>query len=57
MRLIPTTPNESSRTVILGGMIINRDFIPEGTMVLTAASTDGPNEQRFSDINLYHQKR
>ena len=57
MRMSPAAPSELSRTVLPGGMVVDGDFIPEGTMVGTAAWTDGRNEQSFSDASTYCPER
>ena len=44
----PSVRSDLSRTVLLGGMVIERNFIPEGIIAGTATWTDGVNYSNAS---------
>ncbi|KAF2258445.1 benzoate 4-monooxygenase cytochrome P450 [Lojkania enalia] len=57
MRISPPGLSELPREVMRGGIIINDDFFPEGTIVGTAGWTDNRNEEVYDEPEIYRPER
>lgn len=57
MRLSPAGPSELAREVRAGGITINNDYYPEGTIVGTSGFTNGRNEDIYDDCYEYRPER
>ncbi|KAL4882545.1 benzoate 4-monooxygenase cytochrome P450 [Aspergillus karnatakaensis] len=57
MRITPAGPSELPRTVLPGGIMIDGDFIPEGTTIGVAHWSFYRNAQYFRDPDRYQPER
>ncbi|GFF59802.1 isotrichodermin C-15 hydroxylase [Aspergillus udagawae] len=57
MRIMPPGPSEMPRIVLPGGIIVDGDYIPEGTTVGVASWSFYRNEEYFPDPNVYRPER
>jgi cytochrome P450 len=57
MRLVPAGPCEPPREVLSGGLLINGDYYPEGTVIGTSLWCDGHNEQVYGDAGVFRPER
>ncbi|PYH96549.1 benzoate 4-monooxygenase cytochrome P450, partial [Aspergillus ellipticus CBS 707.79] len=57
MRIAPAGPAELPRVVLPGGITIDGDFVPEGTVVGVAHWSFYRNEKYFSDPDTYRPER
>ncbi|KAL4896063.1 cytochrome P450 [Aspergillus ambiguus] len=57
MRLAPSVATTIPRTVLQGGLIVDGEFLPEGTMVGTTTYSIHRNPTYFKNPNIYHPDR
>ncbi|KAI9155031.1 Cytochrome P450 monooxygenase atnE [Paramyrothecium foliicola] len=57
LRLTPAAPCEMSREVLQGGLVVNGDFIPEGTVVGTVPFCDSRNDSIYGDSGVFRPER
>ncbi|KAF1949995.1 benzoate 4-monooxygenase cytochrome P450 [Byssothecium circinans] len=57
LRLAPPGPSELPRVVLPGGMKIDGNYYPEGTIVGTAGWANGHNDEVFGDAEVYRPER
>ena len=57
MRIAPAGPSELPRKVLPGGITIDGEYIPPGTIVGTSRWSDGLNEQIYGDPEIFRPER
>ncbi|KAF2022426.1 benzoate 4-monooxygenase cytochrome P450 [Aaosphaeria arxii CBS 175.79] len=57
LRLAPPGPSELPRVILKGGMTIDGEFYPEGTIVGTAGWANGHNDGVYGDAEVFRPER